>query len=185
MAIDIQQFGIDVSAYQTATAGTQAPAGLTGMQQFALGAGALSSLFGALGALEQGKMQRSIARINAQMNEMKAEDAIERGREAESNYRKQIKQLIGKQKTSYAAQNVDLSAGGSAADVIAETAEVGEQDAMQIRINAMREAFGYRMGAQNAVAQGNMSRVQAMSNASATLLTGGSQLYSMWSKFGG
>lgn len=177
MAIDVRMMGINPTQ--------SAPAGLSTLQQFTLGAGALSTLFGALGALEQGKMQRSMARINARMNEMKAEDAIERGQEAEKNYRQQIKQLIGKQKSSYAAQNVDLSTGGSAEDVVAQTAEIGEQDAMQIRINAMREAFGYRIGASNLQTQGNMARIQSVAQAGSTLLTGGSQVYNMWRRFGG
>jgi len=161
-----------------------AATGPTAMQSFAVGASALSTLFGALGAIEQGKMQRSMARINAQFAEIQAADAIARGAETEGNFRGQIRQLIGKQKSTYAAANVDLSAGGSVEDVIGETARIGEQDAMQIRLNALRESFGYKMQSVNATAQGRMSKAQSLTEAGGTLLAGGAQIFSMASKFG-
>lgn len=84
--------------------------------------------------------------FNAKIADMQAQDAIERGAETESRYRTQVRGAIGTQRAGLAAQGVKVGFG-SAVDVQADAAYLGELDALSIRNNAAREAWGYKMQA--------------------------------------
>jgi len=81
---------------------------------------------------------------NAQVADLKAKDALERGAEEESRFRASVRDMVGKQRTGFAGANIDVGFG-SAADVQADTAYLGELDARTIRVNAMREAWGFQV----------------------------------------
>jgi len=87
--------------------------------------------------------QAELADYNAQVADLQATDAIERGGEQESNFRMGVRGMIGKQRAQLAAGNIDVSYG-SAVDVQADTAYMGELDALTIRNNAAREAWGFK-----------------------------------------
>jgi hypothetical protein len=138
---------------------------------------------------------------NASIARLQAADAVERGKEEEARFRQQIGMMIGAQRAGFAAQNVDVGYG-SAVDVQADTAYLGELDALQIRTNAAREAWGfevqatdYAMRAEIARKEGmnaaEMGRVEAAAATSAghwavagTLLGGGASLMSQRYGFG-
>lgn len=166
-----------------ATSAVQTPSLFTA-QNAAMGFTGLSSLFGTLGSLEQGQFRRQQMQFQARVAEMQAENTIERGKEAESEYRGEVRKIIGKQRSSYAAQGVEINAD-TAMDVQAETAYIGEMDALTIRSNAMREAFGYRLQATGYNTNARLSMNQALDQSGATLLTGGMQIVDMWKRFGG
>ena len=93
--------------------------------------------------VEEGTETNSqLLEFNAGLAEMKAKDALYRGREEERRFRDEVRGLIGTQRTLYAAGNVDVGSG-SALDVQTDTAYQGELDALQIRVNASREAWGF------------------------------------------
>lgn len=83
---------------------------------------------------------------NASVADLQAVDAVERGAEEESRYRTQIRGAIATQRTNIAAGNVDVGFG-SAVDVQGDAAYVGELDALTLRTNAAREAWGYQVQA--------------------------------------
>jgi hypothetical protein len=112
-----------------------ATAGL-GMQGFGAG-------FSAMGNLQAGKAQKQLNDYNAQVSDMEASDAIARGALAEKRQRQNVKLLIGSQRAGFAAGGVDVN-DGSAVDVQADTARQGELDALTIRLNAAREAWGFK-----------------------------------------
>jgi hypothetical protein len=85
---------------------------------------------------------------NASMAEMQARDAIQRGRESEGIFRQQTRGVIGQERAAFGASGVDVSSG-SALDVQTNTAYVGELDALMIRTNAMRTAWGFKVEAQD------------------------------------
>lgn len=118
-----------------------------------------------VGALKtQATIQRDFADYNADLAEARADDAIERGKKEESAFRKKVQQAIGSQRAALAAAGVELDEG-SALDIQSETAALGEIDALNIRNNASREAFGFKSQAIQAKQQGiinyNMLRTQA------------------------
>lgn len=98
------------------------------------------------GKLDQ-EAANSAARVydwNARVADLQAEDAIDRGRYEEDRFRSQIDQFIGTQRATQAASGTDVNFGSNV-DVQADTAYLGELDALAIRTNAYREAWGYRV----------------------------------------
>lgn len=92
--------------------------------------------------------QAELAEYNAAVAELQAQDAIDRGAEDEQRFRSQVRLLIGEQRAGQAASNVDVGFG-STVDVQADAAFLGELDALQLRNNAAREAWGYTVTAED------------------------------------
>lgn len=140
----------------------------------------------ATGAARQGAFEQGIYNQDAAVADLQAQDAIARGTEAELRYRRGVRGTVGSQRAALAAQGVDL-AGGSAADVQAETTLLGELDALTIRNNARREAWGFQVQATDLRARGQLARMGGDNTAAAlrtqsigTLLTGASQLTDLY-----
>ncbi len=120
----------------------------------------------------QKKVAESSAEVldyNAMIADLQAKDAIARGAEAESRFRSQIRGTIGAQRAGIAAGNVDVSFG-SAVDVQGDAAFLGELDALTLRTNAAREAWGYRVQATDIRKKAEIARkegVNAITAASA------------------
>lgn len=115
--------------------------------------------------LEQGAEENArIGEYNASLLEAKARDAQRRGFEDESRFRIDLRGLLGSQRAGYAGQNVDVGTG-SPVDVVTDTAYQGELDALTLRTNAAREAWGYRAEAENermqAAATRRLGKLQA------------------------
>jgi hypothetical protein len=126
---------------------------------------------------QQAKYQAAVARNNAIVAERAATDARERGEKEELNFRKQLSQLKGKQRAAFSGSGVVVDED-SPLDVLAETAELGEIDALTIRNNAEREAYGFENQARNfensAVASdATASNINPFFTAGTTLLTSG------------
>jgi hypothetical protein len=97
--------------------------------------------------IEQGsELNAGVHDFNAAALEGQATDAIARGKQTEGLFRKQLRGVIGSQRASFAAQGVEVSSG-SAEQVQEDTAYQGELDALQIRTNAAREAWGFQVEA--------------------------------------
>lgn len=143
------------------------------MANSAAGAQSAGVLASAFSSIMQGSANRRIAGVNQRLNDMQARDAISRGKEAEKRLRSEVKQLIGTQRAAYAAQGVDIGvAGDSAAEVAADTAALGELDALMIRNNARREAFGIKMQGLGMQGQARMDNLASRQQAFATLISG-------------
>lgn len=143
---------------------------------FGFGAQALSQFGNAYsqsrGIKAQAAYQRNVAEINSKLADLKGEDALQRGEDAARDYKKQVNRMIGSQRAAFAAQGVDVGYG-SAADIQADTATQGELDILTIRSNAFREAWGYKVEANNYTAQGQFAEMGGNMQANNTLLTGG------------
>lgn len=92
--------------------------------------------------------QAQILEYNAAVDELRARDAILRGQEEEQRFRSVVRGAIGTQRAEFAAGNIDVGFG-SALDVQADAAKLGELDALTIRTNAAREAWGYQVSAED------------------------------------
>jgi hypothetical protein len=122
---------------------------------------------------------------NARYTELQAEDALQRGRETELFVRGETRKVVGSQRVALAAQNIDIDEG-SAGAIQAEAQAIGSFDALLIRQNAMREAYGFRVEASNLRSQAQMARMGGANRAAgyraegaSTLLTGGAQIASL------
>jgi len=110
--------------------------------------------------------EADILDYNASVSDLQSQDAIERGAIDESRFRAQVRQVIGSTRASYAAQGVDV-ASGSPLDVATDQAYIGELDAIQIRQNAKREAWGYNVTAYDTRARADIARKEGVVYAAA------------------
>ncbi len=146
---------------------------------------AVSAGVGAVGSYRQAKAQKDAAKYqarvasnNAEIANRKADDRIARGRQEERNFRKQLSGLKGKQRSIYAGSGVVVDED-SPLEVLGQTAELGELDALTLRSNVEREAYGHRVQGFNFQAQSNLHTAEARNtqplfSAFSTLLTGAS-----------
>lgn len=142
--------------------------------------------FGQARALEaQGRYQKTISEINARNAERQAADALKRGATDVNVFRKKVKQIVGTQRTSFAAQGVDVGYG-SAQAIQDETYELAAEQVETIQNNAFLEAMGFKQQAFNATQAGFLASEGAKNEAMGTLLTGGIKTLGMGvDNFGG
>ena len=136
--------------------------------------------------MAQGEYSKRIADWNASAAERQAADAVSRGATDSQRQLTATKGLIGSQRAALAAQGIEVDSG-SALDVQTDSQTLGELDALTIRNNAAREAFGFTTQASNYRQQGNMDLLAANNKASGiraqsygTLLTGVAQTYGQY-----
>lgn len=122
---------------------------------------------------------------NADIAKQQSSGAIREGEIEEKQHRLRVAQLKGEQRTSFAGGGVVVDRG-SAMDTLQDTTKWGELDALTIRTNAAKEAWGYDVEARNYKTQQNALTSQASMYRSqkrspllpvaTTLLTGGNRL---------
>lgn len=137
----------------------------------------------------QYRYQEQVQRQNQALMERQALDATQRGEAEELKRRMLTQQQIGTQTAGLAGQGTDLE--GSPTSILGDTAAVGEYDALTIRSNAAREAYGYRLQGANYGNDATMLGVKAANSrydpsylgAGASLLAGASNLGEKWWRF--
>lgn len=144
----------------------------------AMGAGLMSigTLIGAYGQFQEGETRSDIARQNKQVALQLAEDARLRGAIEEQRQREISGQVLGTQRARLAGSGVDISSG-SALDILMDTAASAELDALAIRANAAREAYGYQVQAENFRQESKLYRRAGRLGAVSTLLSGGGSAF--------
>lgn len=130
-----------------------------------------------------------VLRNNEIIANQRAEDARQRGKIAERQQRIKTAQRIGAARARAAGRGV-LVDEGSAGDITADLATVGELDALTIRSNAEREAIGFEQTGQNYAAESNLRSLEADSAKKAgktavagTLITTAGKVASQWSSY--
>jgi hypothetical protein len=142
---------------------------------------------------KQAQAQKAEGRFAAQMNvenariaEIQAADAIARGRVAESEKRLEIRGLIGEQRAVMAAQGIEINdPDSSAGHVQLSSTAQGEIDALTIRNNAAREAWGYKVQAADYMRQAQLSEQAGRNRATTTILTGAAEGLGIYSRYRG
>ncbi len=147
------------------------------------GIGVLGQMNAQAAAGAQANYMAQLARQRQQVADQQARDARQRGDVAVQRQRDLTAQRIGTQTAALAAQGTDLE--GSPTDILGDTARAGEHDALTLKANAAREAWGYRVqgagfGA-DAALQGSFR--PSYLGAGASLLSGASSLADKWARF--
>lgn len=177
--------------------------GLSTAAIISLGATALSTGLGVVGMIGQQNAQAEAANANAAQGRYLAQvaqqnqelmrrqeaDALQRGKVAEENRRRQTALQIGQQTAGLAAQGTDLE--GSPTDILGDTAAAGELDARTLRANAAREAYGYQVQGLGYGSTATLEATRALNSrytpnylgAGASLLAGASTLSDKWRRF--
>lgn len=152
--------------------------------------------FSAVSAYKQAQSQRDALRYkarvdanNAQIAEWQAQQELAGGVVAEQASRLKTAQVTGAQRATMAANGIDLGEG-NATDVLATTKFVGEQDALTIRDNAARSAWGARIQAQNylddsRVANATADSVNPLLASVGSLLGSAGTVSSIWKSYKG
>jgi len=115
---------------------------------------------------EAANSQAELSDFNAQVADLQATDAIARGEQEEARFRTLIAGAIGSQRVGFAAANIDVGFG-SAVDVQADAAMLGELDALTIKTNAKREAWGYQVQGEDLRRRGQIQRKEGSAMAEA------------------
>jgi hypothetical protein len=118
-------------------------------------------------AYTQGESAKNTARAQAQVaNNNKvtadglADDSRKKGKIEEDNYRRRLEIIKGKQRSIYSGSGVVVDEG-SPLDILGETAALGEVDALTIRRNAERDAYGFESQGLNFASQAQIYGAQA------------------------
>lgn len=132
------------------------------LQTFAMASSAAASLTGAVGSLTTGnangqaaQYQAAVARNNEVVAKQNSDFALSAGRRQEEAQRLKTAQVIGMQRAQLAHSGIDIGSG-SALRLQEDTARVGELDALTIRNNAARAAYGYEVQASDFGANAGM-----------------------------
>ena len=181
---------------------TTAVAGSTAamlMANASIAASVAGAAMSAYGSYQQGQAQSAqadyqskLAARNAQQAQMQADYERESGKEAADQQRRAVRQTIGTQRSLLSASGVDVTdADSSAANILGDSAQWGEYDALKIQHQNELKAWGYEnQGAQEQAnslmySQGakQSSRAGAI-GAGAGLLSGLGQVAGQWYQYG-
>ncbi len=125
---------------------------------------------GAFGAYTKGHAAAQAANYNAQIAIQNAKQQKQNATIASQSGAQQVamqglktRAAVGSEIANQAASGVNVHSG-SALDTQVSSHEIGMLDALQIRGNATREAFGYQVKAANEEAQSNLDKYAAKSD---------------------
>lgn len=153
-----------------------------------LGLQAAGAVSGAIGAFYSAKMTKnqlafeaSMARINARIAELGAQQELLNGQKAVGALTLQAGQLKSRQRTAMAANGIDLGEG-NAAEIQASTDLMKAIDVNTIEANAVRDAWGFRTQGANYQSEALMkpSGISPFAAGASSLLTGAGQVASSW-----
>lgn len=139
----------------------------------------LSTAYQVQSSIQQGKYQAKVAENNAKSAKYAADDAMARGAVAEQQQRDRTRAIMAQQRTAMAANGIDFSTGTGSL-LLTDSAGAGEFDAMTVRNNAMKQAYGLKVQSDNFLADGKAAKIAGRNQAIGSLLTSGSQAAKMY-----
>ena len=142
-----------------------------------------ATLISGYAAVKQGETASDIAEHNAKVENYKAQSVIQDAGLMEDRQRARVRQIRGAQLAALGASSIDPTTG-TASKVLDQTTTMGELDALTIRSNALRQAWGYETQAGLDLFQGKASKQAGQLQGFGTLLAGGSRAYGMYQSGG-
>ena len=177
------KIGIDpASLLVEAGLASDAAAGASTLADIGLVSSLASAGIGAVGAIQQAnasaasaKYNSEVASQNAKLAQQQATWASEAGNAQVSEQGAKTRAQVGGILAAQAANNVDVNSG-SAVDVRSSASALGELNAINIRSDAARTAYGYETQASSDKAQSELDSSQAASDTIAGEVGAGSTL---------
>lgn len=126
---------------------------------------------------KQAKYQSAVEANNSVIAGWQATDAQQRGQIEEQRQRLATAKLRGSQRAAFGSNGVEIDSG-SPLDILMDTSQLGELDALTIRSNAEREAYGLRTQQSNLTAQSSLTSMAGRSATTASYVGAGSTLLS-------
>lgn len=130
---------------------------------------------------QQANYQERVGKNNSIAQEYAAKDAYDRGQVEEDRQRTKNRLMLGAQEAALAANNIDTTTG-TGLNLITDSVGAVEFDALVIRNNAMKQAYGLESAAANSLSDSRAGASAARTNAYGSLLTGGSAAYGQYNK---
>lgn len=155
---------------------------------------AISAVTSAAAAKQKGdaeaasaQYQAAVARNNEIVAKQNATYALQKGAAAEENKRMQMGQLIGQEKAKMGASGLQVESE-SGLRLYSDTAQLGTLDALTIRNNAAREAYGWESQGVNYASEAKLDEMR-MRNAEeagtmgafSSIIGGASSVAGKWS----
>ncbi len=135
------------------------------------------------------RYQAQVAANNKIIADRAAADARKRGEVNANIQRQKSRQLVGRQRAALAGAGVVVDIN-SALSLTADTAGMGELDALTVKSNAEREALGFQAKAMQFGAEAGLKRANATNtlaagnfSAASTLVTGFGSVADKWYGF--
>lgn len=142
-----------------------------------------SAVVGGLGAIQQGRASSASAKYNAAValnNQNIAEqNATREGQEGEAAVAQQQQKTraeVGQLEANIGANGLENS--GSAASVLNSATQIGQLNALTIRSNATKQAYGYKNAALSYGAEAGLDKSTAKNDSTAGFIGGGSTILS-------
>ena len=142
----------------------------------------VGTLVTATAAVQGGLAAQAAVNANARVQQYMADQAREIGEADVAEQRRQTAALSGRQAAGFGASGGEINTGSSL-QILADTAEFGELDALRIRSNAERQAFAFESAAAISRAEASNARTGGFLAAAGTLITGGAAVASKWKVF--
>lgn len=120
----------------------------------------------------QGDYESSVANTNARLSELKANESLHAGDAEIARRNEETKLQTGAARAAAGASGTDVGSG-STARAIRSIGDIGSLDALTIKNNAARTAWGFQTQAVLDRFRGQMARLTAKSQSEQTLVTGG------------
>lgn len=176
--------GIIGAGGATFSAATAAASGASILSTVGMVGAGLSGVTGLVGSEQSAKAQQESASYQAQVaanNEQIAQNdagmAQGAGEQAVEQSALKTRATEGAIKASQAASNIDVNSG-SALDVRSSASELGELDALTIRGNAEKQAYGYETAATGFSGQQSLAAAEASQAPVAGAISGAGSLLS-------
>jgi len=157
-------------------AGATAATGTLATAASLLGAGA--SLLGGVGAYAQGRAAQAAAEAEAQQRRRMAIETLDVSAAREEALRRRARLLLAEQRTALASAG--LSASRSALDMLLESADRAERDALELRRRGLARAGGYFADAEAWRERGRTAVLRGGFGMAEALFGAGSQLGRWW-----
>lgn len=124
----------------------------------------------ALGAIQQGNSARRAADYNAAMAEQNAAVELQQAGQREEAKRREARMILGSQRAAFAQSGGGM--GGSAADVMQQSAINAELDALTLRYEGVLRARGLQAEAASERFAGKQAQRQGYMQAAGSILSG-------------
>jgi metal-dependent amidase/aminoacylase/carboxypeptidase family protein len=121
------------------------------------------------------KFNSEVAAENATLANQQATTAIQAGEQQAAMSQQKTRATVGAIEAGQAAGNIDVNSG-SAVDVRSSASELGELDALTVRSNAARTAFGYETQAAADTGQSQLENYESDAATTAGDIGAGSSL---------
>lgn len=130
------------------------------LQAAGMVSGGISAYYGARSQKSGLQFQSEMGEINARLSDLSAKQALVQGEREEQKVRMASGQVKAGQRVALAANGIDMTSATAQAQ-LTTTDVLGEIDAMTVKENAIRSAWGYRTQATNARTEAMVQRSMA------------------------